>query len=210
MKIIYTNYFTNQRFNASPVTLSQLCNKPLIYETEKGRIFHWIKACYPPSYYSHKLNRDWYPISLQLRMNTRFSFIYDTIPFILQSLGVKPKELQKFVDPIVFMKALQDDILAEGILMITLDALLKWTLSALKSIVRTYVRKLLTGYKNLKEKEKEKLFLTLFEKYAQPLSPYIFIDYSQHDLSVSPKFSKLGSVAEVDEKEIINEIYNPD
>lgn len=141
MKIINTTACESSCFNFSFLDLSKLCNNAIPKRSSSGEFLPKVFKTAKKTRYSQHLNQEWYKISMYFRAQTRFSFIYDTLPYVLQSLKIHPKTLGNYIDPIIFIKSVHDEIVGTGTPLITPNFLVKFLVTFIRILIRKHVKK---------------------------------------------------------------------
>ena len=140
MKVISTTDCKDYYVNFRSVDLSKICYKAIPKRSQSGDFLPKIFHSSPTTSYGRSLDPEWYKISLSLRTQTRFAFIYETLPYVLQALKITPKSLSKYIEPMLLIKTIQDEIISNGITLITPNALVKFTVSFIRMIIRQKVK----------------------------------------------------------------------
>lgn len=140
MKLISTTECKDY-INVCFLDLSKICDKAIPKKSRTGDFYPKIFKTGRTTSYSKYLDPEWYKISVYFRSQTRFSFVYDTLPYVFQSLKIKPKNLAKYLDPIILIKSVQDEIIGNGITLITPNGLVKFIVTFIRRLIRAEVRK---------------------------------------------------------------------
>lgn len=141
MKVISTTECKNCYVTFRSLDLSKICDKAIPKKSESGDFLPKIFKTGRATPYSRHLLPEWYKISIYFRSQTRFSFIYDTLPYVLQSLKIMPQTLSPYIDPILLIKSLQDEIVRKGITLITPNSLVRFIVSFIRMLIRKQVKK---------------------------------------------------------------------
>lgn len=140
MKIISTTDCKDSYVTFRSLDLSKICYKGIPRKSASGSFLPKVFKIPRGTRFSRSLDPEWYKISLELRSQTRLAFVYDVLPYVLQSLKISPCKLSKYIDPILLIKSIQDEILGTGITLITPNALVKFTVSFIRIILRQKVK----------------------------------------------------------------------
>ena len=166
MKLISTTDCKDYYVNFRSLDLSTICYTAIPKRSESGDFLPKIFYSSPTTSYGRSLDPEWYKISLSLRTQTRFSFIYETLPYVLQALKITPQSLSKYIEPMLLIKSIQEEIISNGITLITQNALVKFTVSFIRMIIRKKVK----NKESTKTPEEQD---TIANSYLEKISPLL-------------------------------------
>lgn len=197
MKLISTTDCKDYYVNFRSVDLSKICYKAIPKRSQSGDFLPKIFSSSPTTSYGKRLDPEWYKISLSLRTQTRFAFIYETLPYVLQVLKMTPSSLSQYIEPILLIKSIQDEMISTGITLITPNALVKFTVSFIRMIIRQKVKNT-ERTKSLEEQD------AIANSHLEKISPLLLPS------CVFPKISLGGEVFIPSPSEIIAEMEEQD
>ena len=168
MKIISTTHCKDWYVNVRFLDISKICHKAIPKRSETGEFLPKHFGREQEKFYTKRLGLEWYKISKELRSQTRFPFVYETLPYVLQSLKIHPQTLSYYIDPIVLIKCVQDEIIGNGVTLLTPNYLIKFVVTFIRMIIRRRVKNI---HENKTPEERDEIVRSLLKRISPLLLP---------------------------------------